>query len=225
MIIWVMKIFFVQFSVYSCNLFLISSASVTSIPFLSFIEPIFAWNVHLLSLIFLKSSLVFPILLFSSISLHGSLRMAFLSLLANLWNSAFKWVYLSFSPSLFTFFFSSAICKASSDSRYAFLHYFFLGMVNGYKITANGSSSMHSNCRNKGRANLAISCIRLYIMSVFSTLFSQYIQYSRRSVNIWRVNKYSKEHWEFIFTPFTYISTYGKQTKEIYIYICMYLYS
>ena len=34
-------------SVYSCQLFLISSASVRSRPFLSFIEPIFAWNVPL----------------------------------------------------------------------------------------------------------------------------------------------------------------------------------
>ena len=47
-------------SLYSCHLFLISSASVRSIPFLSFIEPIFAWNVPLVSLIFLKRSLVFP---------------------------------------------------------------------------------------------------------------------------------------------------------------------
>ena len=53
-------------SVYYCNLFLISSASVRSIPLLSFIEPIFAWNVPLVSLIFLKRYLVFPILLFSS---------------------------------------------------------------------------------------------------------------------------------------------------------------
>ena len=67
-------------SVYSCHLFLISYASVRSIPFLSFIEPIFAWNIPLVSLIFLKRSLVFPILLLSSISLHWSLRMAFLSL-------------------------------------------------------------------------------------------------------------------------------------------------
>ena len=88
-------------SVYSCHLFLLSSASVRSIPFLSFIEPIFAWNVPLVSLIFLKRSLVFPILLFSSISLHWSLRKAFLSLLAILWNSTFKLVYLSFSPLLF----------------------------------------------------------------------------------------------------------------------------
>ena len=69
-------------SVYSCYLFLISSASVKFIPFLSFIVSIFAWNIPFVSLIFLKRSLVFPILLFSSISLHWSLRKAFLSLLA-----------------------------------------------------------------------------------------------------------------------------------------------
>ena len=44
----------------------------------------------LLSLIFLKRSLVFPILLLPSISLHWSLRKAFLSLLHILWKSAFK---------------------------------------------------------------------------------------------------------------------------------------
>ena len=88
---------FLYSSVYYCHLFLISSASVRSIPFLSFIEPFLGWNVPLESLIFLKRSLVFPILLFSSISLHRSLKKAFLSLVI-LWNSAFKWVYLSFSP-------------------------------------------------------------------------------------------------------------------------------
>ena len=36
-------------SVYSYHLFLISSASVRSIPFLSCIEPIFAWNIPLVS--------------------------------------------------------------------------------------------------------------------------------------------------------------------------------
>ena len=93
-------------SVFSCHLFLISSASVQSIPVLSFIEPIFAWNVPLVSLIFLKKSLVFPILLFSSISLHWSPRKSFLSLLAICSNSAFRWVYLSFSPFLALLFFS-----------------------------------------------------------------------------------------------------------------------
>ena len=116
-------------SVYVCHLFLISSASVRSIQFLSFIEPIFAWNVPLVFLIFLKGSLVFPILLFSSISLHWLLRKAFLSLLASLWNSAFKWVDLSFPPLLFLSPLFAAICKPSLDSHFAFLHFFFLGMV------------------------------------------------------------------------------------------------
>ena len=61
---------------YSFNL-LIYSASVRSIPCLSFIVPIFAWNIPSLSLILLKRSLVFTFLLFSSISLHWSLRKAF----------------------------------------------------------------------------------------------------------------------------------------------------
>ena len=83
-------------SVHSCHLFLMSSASVRSILFLSFIEPIFVWNVPLVSLIFLKRSLVFSILLFSSMALLWSWRKAFLSLLAILWNSVFKWVYLPY---------------------------------------------------------------------------------------------------------------------------------
>ena len=70
-------------SVYYCHLFLISSASVKSIPFLSFIVPIFAWNVPLVSLIFYKGSLVFAILLFSSIffCIVHSERLSYLSLL------------------------------------------------------------------------------------------------------------------------------------------------
>ena len=91
-------------SVYSCHLFLISSASVSSIPFLFFIVLIFAWNILLLSLIFLKKSLVFPILLFF---LFSSLRKAFLPLLAILWNSAFKCSNGCYFPFPFAFSFSS----------------------------------------------------------------------------------------------------------------------
>ena len=52
-------------SVYSCH-FLIFYDSVRSLSFLSFIVPILAWNVPLISPIFLMRSLVFPIPLFSS---------------------------------------------------------------------------------------------------------------------------------------------------------------
>ena len=40
-----------------------------------------------------------------------------LSLLAILQNSAFKWVYLSFSPLLFASLLFTAICKASQQDR------------------------------------------------------------------------------------------------------------
>ena len=58
-------------------------------------------------------------------------------------DSAFKWVYLSFSILPFTFLFL-AICKASSDNHLAFLHFFFLGML---LITASctmSQTSVHS---------------------------------------------------------------------------------
>ena len=41
----------------------------------------------------------------------------------------FKWIYLFFSPLLFASLLFTAIYKASSDSHFAFLRFFFLGMV------------------------------------------------------------------------------------------------
>ena len=131
-------------SVYYCQV-LISSASVRFIPFLSFIVPIFAWNVPLVSLIFLKKSLVFPILLFSSISLHWLLRKGFLSLLAILWNSAFKWVYLSFFHLPLASLLFSAICKTYSDNHFASWHFFFLRMVLITACCTMFQTSVHSS--------------------------------------------------------------------------------
>ena len=76
-----------------------------------------------------KRSLVFPILLFSCISLHWSLREVFISLLAILWNSAFRWVYLSLSPLPLASFLFSAVCKISSDNHSCLFAFLFLGMV------------------------------------------------------------------------------------------------
>ena len=78
---------------------------------------------------FLKRSLVFPLLLFSSNTKQYSLKKAFLSLLAIFWNSVFNWMYLSRSPLLFASLRSSAIYKASSDNHFSFLPFFFFGMV------------------------------------------------------------------------------------------------
>ena len=64
-----------------------------------------------------------------SIIKHCSLKKPFLSLLAILRNSAFNWIYLSLFPLLFTSLHFSTICKASSDNHFAFLLFFFFGMV------------------------------------------------------------------------------------------------
>ena len=113
-------------SVYSYHRFLISSASIRYISLLSFIVPIFVWYIPLVSPIFLKRSLVFHILLFSSVSLHCSHKKAFLSLLAIFQNSAFSWVSFPFSFA-FSFCSFSAICKTSSDNHFAFFAFLFLG--------------------------------------------------------------------------------------------------
>ena len=74
MVIQVIKNFFWCSSIYSCYLFLISSAFVRPLPFLFCIHFIFPWNVPLISPIFLKRTLVFSILLFSSILCNVHLR-------------------------------------------------------------------------------------------------------------------------------------------------------
>ena len=114
-------------SMYFCHPFLIPSASVSFIAFPSFIVPIFAWKVPLVSLIFLKRSLVFPFCcfpLFLCIDPGG--RLSYLSLLfsGTLHSNGYIFSPLPFASPVF-----SDICKASSDRHFAFLHFFFLGMV------------------------------------------------------------------------------------------------
>ena len=182
-----MKIFFYSSSVYCCHIFLISSASVRSIPFLSFIVPIFAWKDTLDISDFLEEmSSLYPSLS-SSISLHWSLREAFLSLLAILWNSAFKWVYLSFSPLLYASLLFTAICKASSDSHFAFLHFFFLGMVLIPVSCTMSQTSFHSS---SGTLSTRSSPLNLFLTStVYSKLWNR-IKYIQGSLigffNSWR---------------------------------------
>ena len=80
-------------------------------------------RVPLVSLIFMKRSLVFPFLMFFSffatIPEEGFLISPCYSL-----ELAFRCIYLSFSPLPLTSLLFSAICKVSSDNHFAFL---FLG--------------------------------------------------------------------------------------------------
>ena len=119
---------FLYSSVYSCHL-LISYASVffhatsvlywahlcmnCSLGITNFLEEISSFSHSVVFLYF-----------FALIAEEG-----FLSLLIILWNSVLKCVYISFFPLPLASLFYSAILKASSDNSFAFLHFFFLGMV------------------------------------------------------------------------------------------------
>ena len=89
----------------------------------------FSCNAPSMFPIFLKRSLVFPLLLFSSIIKHCSLKKAFLSLLAIFLNLASNWMCVSLSPLLFSSLHSFTICKASSDNHFAVLLFFLFWMV------------------------------------------------------------------------------------------------
>ena len=114
-------------SVYYCHLFLISSASVRSIPFLSFIEPIFACSLGISNFLEEISSLSHSVVFlyfFALITEEGFLMSPCSSLelciqigISFLFSFAFH--FLPFTD----------IWKASSDSHFDFLHFCFLGMV------------------------------------------------------------------------------------------------
>ena len=113
-------------SVYSCHLFLISYASVRSIPFRSFIEPIFAWKVPLESNFLEDISSLSQ----STVFLYFFALLTYEGLLISPWNSLELCMKMGVSF-LFSFAFPSllfsAICKASSNNHFPFLHFFFLG--------------------------------------------------------------------------------------------------
>ena len=131
-------------SIYSYHLFLISSASVRSMPFLSFIVPILGWNVPFVLLIFLKRPLIFSILLFPSTSLHWWLRKAFLSLLAVLWNSTFNGYIFSFFLCFLLLFFSQLFVRPSQTTIIPFCFFFFLRMVLITVTCTMSRTSVHS---------------------------------------------------------------------------------
>ena len=117
--------FFLYISyVYSCHLFLISTVSVRSIIFLSFIKPIFAWTGPLVSLIFLKRSLVFPNLLFSlfiCIDHWGKLSYLFLLFIWTLHSDAYIFAFLL---CFLLLFFSQLFVRPHQTAILLFCNYF-----------------------------------------------------------------------------------------------------
>ena len=85
------------------------------------------------------------------------------------WNSAFRWVYLFFSPWPLASLSFLAICKASSDNHFAFLHLFFLGMV---LITASCTILWTSAYSSSGTLSIRSDALNLFVTS---TWFRSYL--------------------------------------------------
>ena len=118
-------------SVYSWHLFLIFSASVRSIPFLSFIVPIFGWNTKIPSLGIsnfleeisrLSHSIVF-LYFFALITEEGDLSLLFFETLHS--NGYIFPFLLCFS----FLFFSQLFVRPPQTAILLFLNFFFLEMV------------------------------------------------------------------------------------------------
>ena len=117
-VIWVIKTFLVYFF---CIFFLPLPnlfCFCLVLTIFTFIVPILAWNVPLVSPIYLKKSLVFPSLFLFSISLHCSLKRTSLSLLSVLWNSVFSWVYLFLSPLPLLLFFRQLFLRPPKTTTF-----------------------------------------------------------------------------------------------------------
>ena len=76
-----------------------------------------------------------------------------------------KWEYLSFSPLLFTSLLFTAICKASPDSHFAFLHFFSMGMV---LITVSCTMSRTSFYSSSGTLSIRFSPLNLFLTPLYN---------------------------------------------------------
>ena len=83
-----------------------------------------------------------PMLLFSSISLHCSLKKALFFLLAIFWNSAFRWLYLSFILCLPFLFFSQLFVRPPQITILPF-SFVFLGDGFDHHLLTMLQTSVH----------------------------------------------------------------------------------
>ena len=111
----------------------------------------------------------------------------FFSLCAILWNSAFRWIYPSISPLPFISILFSAIYKASSDNKFAFLHFFFLSMVLMIASCTMSQTSVYSSSGTLFMFNL-ISCQVLNCIHALTLSFN--LDQEKKEKALWKINKH-----------------------------------
>ena len=117
----------------------------------------------------------------------------FLISLASLWNSAFRCLYLSFSPLLFACLFFTAICKASPDSHFAFLH------LDHFKVFTEFSTIL----------------FLFYVLVFWPRGTWDYISLTRDRTGTLCIGRPSLNHWATREVPqLSFKSFYIKQTKQ-----------
>ena len=109
-----------------------------------------------------ERSLVFPILLFSSYFFALITEEGFLFSPCYSLELCIQWIYLPFSPLLYTSLLFTAIYKASSDNHFASLHFFLMGMV---FITAFCTMSWTSVHSSSGTLFIICNPLNLFVTS------------------------------------------------------------
>ena len=142
-----------------------------------------------------------------------------LSLLPILWNFAFKCVYLSFSSLPLASLLFSAICKASSDNHFAFLHIFFLGIVliTGVPGSPKRGFSYPRPSLNLGLSPLSLSppqdfailsVLPLLYLQPLSSKWQQYFKHAQASLILNKIHSLTLNH-----PLVTTLKTVGKTTR------------
>ena len=168
MVIWSWKSFLCSSSLYSCHLFLIASIFL----FVCFLFPVLYYaclcvkcSLGISSSLEKISGLSHSNVFFYFFFFHCPLKKTLLSLLAILWNCAYRWVCVSFSPLPFTSLFS-ATCKASTDNHFAFLQFFFLQIV---LVTISCTMLWTSAFSSLGILSIRSSPLNLFVTSIVSS--------------------------------------------------------
>ena len=155
-IIWVMKIFFVYFfCVFLLLLNIFCFCYVHTISALYCAHLFKKCSLGISNFLEEISSLVF-----SSISLHRSLRKA-LSLLVILWNSAVRWVYVSFSPFPLLLIFSQLFVMPPQATILPF-YISFLGYGFYHHLLYKVTTSVHSS---SGTMSIRSNPLNLFVTS------------------------------------------------------------
>ena len=157
----------------------------------------------LVFLIFLKRSLVFPILLFSSISLHWSLRKAFLSL-ALLCNSAFKRYIFPFLLCFSLLFFSQLFVRPPQTAVLLFCISFSWGWSCSVSCTmswtsvhsTSGTLSIRSSPVLKNRDIILPTKVRLVKAMVFPVVMYGYESWTIKKAELRRTDAYELWCWK-----------------------------